>query len=155
GRVFATTIQCDIGPDDTLRSMTSFRKSSFNDASLPIDNPRRAFDLERPRHFRPNIWTTTRLYRFWENQWKFLTPVFAIDKYSYDLSSECILPFTWKDGASKEGAFSCVYKVHMHPAHQKHEFNEVRAPQSLSNLSSYLGFYSQHRLPSRRFGSTE
>ena len=128
-RVFATTIQCSISLSDVLKCMTTFQKRGFSDASLPIDNPRRSSDQEWLRHFRPkSVWTPIRLYCFWENQWKFLTPVFAMDRYDYDLLSECIFPFTWKDPTFKEGAFSCVSKVKIHSAHQKHEFDEVRAP---------------------------
>jgi hypothetical protein len=53
-------------------------------------------------------------------QWEFLAPVFSPDEYSYNLPSECILPFTWKDPKPKEGAFSAVYRVKIHAAHQKH-----------------------------------
>lgn len=126
--VFAITVQCDIGLENTLESIGSFRQSNFSNASLPIDNPRTTSLQEWSRHFSDKIWTSPRRYRFWENQWTFLTPVFATDKYNYDLSSECILPFIWKDETVKEGAFSCVYRVRIHPAHQRHEFREVRTP---------------------------
>lgn len=136
--VFAITVQCDIGLDNTLESIKSFQKSKFNNASLPIDNPRTASLQEWSQHFCDKVWTPPRRYRFWENQWTFLTPVFATDKYNYNLSSECILPFIWKDETVKEGAFSCVYKVRIHPAHQEHEFKEVRAPWSSPSQSSCL-----------------
>src|SRR5579871_539392 len=95
--VFAITVQCDIGLENTLASIKSFQKSKFNNASLPIGNPRTTSLQEWSQHFCDKIWTPPRRHRFWENQWTFLTPVFAMDKYNYDLSSECILPFTWKD----------------------------------------------------------
>jgi hypothetical protein len=127
-KVFAITVQCSIGVNNMLASMLKFQKHKFNNECLPVDNLSRQSRENLPAHFRSNRWTSKRLHSFWEHQWKCLTPVFSMDMYNYNLSSECIFPFTWKDETFKEGAFSCVYKVKIHEAHQKHEFNEVRVP---------------------------
>ena len=153
--VFAIIVQCDIGLEKTLESINSFKKSMFNNASLPIENPRTTSLQKWSQHFYDKDWTPFRRYRFWEYQWIFLAPVFAEDKYDYNLSSECTLPFIWKDETVKEGAFSCVYKVRIHPAHQKHEFNEVRTTLFFIKFIYVPMSYIPVRLPSRRFGSTE
>ncbi|KAF2188522.1 hypothetical protein K469DRAFT_565361, partial [Zopfia rhizophila CBS 207.26] len=122
-KVFAITIQCDRGPLDTLKTLHRFQKSQFEDARLPIDDPR---TLPQPTpDFDPNLWDNFKLYNFYERQWKCLAPVFGPNKYDYNLSSECIFPFIKGGGMPKEGAFSSVHKVKIHPAHQKHQLNEV------------------------------
>jgi len=126
-KIFAITIQCDIGWDKTLKSMRSFQQLEFNDESLSIDDPRSTSDQEQPQPFLDRCWNPQRRYRFWEYQWRCLSPVFAADQYDYDLSSECILPFIWKDERVRVGAFSSVYRVKIHPAHQEHELKDVRA----------------------------
>jgi hypothetical protein len=130
-KVFAITVQCDLETRYTLTSMKMFKYYGFDNSSLPIENPRPApgaSQSPQPNYFHPSIWVMAKLYRFYESQWKYLAPVFAKDGYTYDLSSECILPFIWKDEVVKEGAFSCVYKVKIHPAHQKRSLNEGRLP---------------------------
>jgi hypothetical protein len=118
--VFAISVQCSLSSSELLSSMELFQKCGFNNGSLPIENPRGRVG-EPPPHFCSRVWTRARRYNFWKNQWKCLTPVFSPDQYDYNLSSECILPFTWKAETFKEGAFSRVYEVTIHKAHQKHD----------------------------------
>lgn len=124
-KVFATTVQCGVGQNKLRASMEAFRENGFNDKALPVSNHRDTPKRDLPLHFPPKIWTPKRRHSFWEHQWKCLTPVFAEKDYNYDLDAECILPFIWKDEEYKQGAFSLVYKVKIHPAHQKHEHHEV------------------------------
>jgi hypothetical protein len=126
-KVFAITVQCGLKSGELLTSMEMFQKCEFNNRSLPVENPRGS-SREPPPHFRPKVWNRIRRYNFWKHQWKCLIPVFSTDEYDYDLSSECILPFIWRAETFKEGAFSRVYMVKTHNAHQKHdELYEVKA----------------------------
>jgi len=121
-KVFATVIQSsDRGSSITMNIMIQFRRAKFDDRLLPIGNPRAPPGvMSQSRPFDPRWWDSPRLYNFYIRQWEFLAPVFSPDKYSYNLPSECILPFIWKDPKPKEGAFSAVYRVKIHAAHQKH-----------------------------------
>ena len=132
-KVFAIAAYCSLGPTGMLASMEQFKRCNFNNESLPIDNLRNPNGRTLPRHFRSRdkIWNSQRLYTFWEHQWKFLVPVFDTKTYNYNLESECIFPFIWKDERPKQGAFGCVYKVRIHPAHQERQLKEVRASLSL------------------------
>lgn len=119
-KVFAITVQCGLPWDDTFDAMQLFREQDFEDKLLPIEDPRSLTDTLRKR-FDSEIWFDVRLYDFYEKQWKCLCPVFSPEKYDYDLSPECIFPFTILAGVHTEGAFSSVYKVKIHDAHQEHD----------------------------------
>jgi len=125
-RAFAVTVQCEHGSRFTLRTLIRFRSSGFNDTLLPIENPRPATGIASTSKswetfFDPKLWAISRLYGFYEKQWKCLTPVFAPERYSYDVSSECIFPFFIDGSIPKEGAFGSVHRVKIHKSHQRHE----------------------------------
>lgn len=123
-KAFAILVQCDRGPDITRQTLMRFRKGKFDDSQLPFDNPRLPTGVALPRPwedlFDLSSWNVFRLYKFYDAQWGCIAPVFAPLRYDYDLSSECILPFIKTGFKPKEGAFSAVYRVKIHPAHQKH-----------------------------------
>lgn len=130
-KVFAITVECDLGENKLLTSMIDFQESNFTDQRLPIKSPRRPTGstqppVPTPKQFDPDIWTTFRLYNFYEKQWKYLAPVFSAHQYEYNLTSECIFPFTVIDKRDG-GAFSSVYRVKIHPTHTEHSnIQEVR-----------------------------
>jgi hypothetical protein len=130
-KVFAITVQCHIRENGIVAAMSRFRTFAFIDKCLPVENLSRQNRQTLPPHFYSKHWISTRLFRFWEQQWKCLAPVFDVNTYTHDLSSKHLFPFIWKDESFKEGAFSCVYRVKIHPAHQKHKLDEVRTPWSL------------------------
>ena len=80
--------------------------------------------MGQPEGFDEDIWDMNRLHRFCQTQWQFLAPVFATD-YRYNLQPECIFPFIAKDELVREGAFSFVYKVTVHPAHANPSYSQV------------------------------
>ena len=131
-RLFAIIVYCGLVQDEITKSLKKFRVSEFTDGSLPIEKPRGSEGqaLSRQFYFMPGFWNAPRLGSFWDHQWKFNVPIFDVDTYNYDLPSESIFPFTWKDESVKEGAFSCVYRVRIHTAHQKHELEDVRTSAS-------------------------
>ncbi|KAF2026798.1 hypothetical protein EK21DRAFT_115421 [Setomelanomma holmii] len=130
-KVFAITVQCHLTPDKLLSSMLNFYNVAFEDDDLPIYDPR-APDHNSPRPqrseaFNAKIWEDLRHDEFFQFQWRCLAPVFTPEKYEYDLPSQCILPFR-KDTKvdPRTGSFSSVYKVAVHPDHQKrHKSHEV------------------------------
>jgi len=123
-KAFAILVQCDRGPDITRQTLMRFRKGNFDDSQLPFDNPRLPTGVALPRPwedlFDLSSWNVFRLYKFYDAQWGCIAPVFGPLTYNYDLSSECILPFIKAGIKLKEDAFSAVYRVKIHPAHQKH-----------------------------------
>lgn len=63
-------------------------------------------------------WNRDRFHDFYENQWKFISPVFKRERYRYKLYRQHILPFE-SVGKEKGGGFSKVYPVTIHDAHQQ------------------------------------
>ncbi|KAI1107995.1 hypothetical protein F5Y14DRAFT_437785 [Nemania sp. NC0429] len=61
-----------------------------------------------------------RAHQFWDNQWKFLVPVFREDKLIYHLESQHILPFYELKNAPNRGTFGVVSEVMLHANHQKY-----------------------------------
>src|SRR2546425_337546 len=98
--------------------MMRFRKSGFNDSKLPVGNPKppevkdtAPTMLKFEKHFIPRVWPEFWLHNFYEKQWRYLVPVFTPSTYDYNLSPECIFPFSLEDSVPKVGAFSSVFKV--------------------------------------------
>jgi hypothetical protein len=65
------------------------------------------------------------VHEFYRIQWSFLAPVFEFrpNVLHYEFDNNCILPFMKEDEDSAavrhEGGFSSVWRVQIHPAHQK------------------------------------
>jgi hypothetical protein len=123
-RIFTISVQCHLQPDYLLSAMLNFYNVGFSDAYLPIDDPR-ASDPNAPRApradaFNADIWEDSRYYQFFEIQWRCLAPVFTLDRYEYNLPSQCILPFKKAlDTDPRGGFFTSVFKVIVHPDHQQ------------------------------------
>jgi hypothetical protein len=123
-RVFATTVQCHLNPENLVISMLDFYEADFDDTFLPIQDPRApdAFSDRPPRTaaFLSEIWTEQRHDEFFSLQWSCLAPVFVPDEYEYDLQSQCILPFIKvPEVVARGGSFSSVFKVTVHQDHQR------------------------------------
>ncbi|KAF4539104.1 Serine threonine protein kinase [Lasiodiplodia theobromae] len=108
--------------------MQSFRASGFTDKHLPIRNPRdllaehdngHHFPVLPPDTFDHEKWTTDAKVRFYRSQWTFLAPIFTEGKLKHDFPQETMLPFTEISPSVREGFFSTVSQVKIHPAHQK------------------------------------
>lgn len=127
-RVFAITLQCELEPISLVFAMSLFRHHNFTDRKLPI--PDLAPDS---RTFPPNLcggdvklWSRGRIRNFYDNQWKYLVPVFSTLRYDYNLLfNNYIFPFTRVDATPKTGAFSFVHKIRIHHDHQKHPNMEL------------------------------
>jgi len=130
-KVFAITVQCHLDPVFFLKSMINFYNSEFDDASLPIDDPRALADGDprppRPEAFPADTWLDQRHDEFFQFQWTCLAPVFVKEEYEYDLRSQHILPFKKAiDTNPRSGSFSSVFKVTVHEHHQeRHSASEV------------------------------
>ncbi|KAF2849504.1 hypothetical protein T440DRAFT_398982, partial [Plenodomus tracheiphilus IPT5] len=117
-KVFATMISCQLPANHLLLSMILCRRGNFQDRDLPLEHPD---NIPPPtKIFRDQIWTTGRLDAFHRCQWRFLAPVFIRNTYDYDLSADCIFPFSSDGAVNKDGAFSSVYRVSIHQDHQDH-----------------------------------
>lgn len=108
--------------------MQSFRASGFTDEHLPISNPRDTpaehngdshFPALPTDAFNHHKWITTAKERFYLSQWTFLAPVFTGGKLKHDFPQGTVLPFTEISPVAREGFFSTVTQVKIHPAHQK------------------------------------
>lgn len=118
-RAFAVAIQCNLRPLHLLLSMVIFKDSEFTDEDLPLADPR--ITRAPSEKWAEDIWTPRLLRDFYGKQWTCLVPVFSPDNYQLDLPQNYIFPFTKEDENPKVGAFSSVYKVSIHPEHQRHK----------------------------------
>lgn len=121
-RVFLITTWCGFHATRLFESMIQFQRDGFNDSALPIDRTSVRLLTERPSRLNAlnaEMLGEANLYAFYEAQWKFLVPVFSPQQYNYNLSSDCILPFTLLDPLPKAGAFSVVYRVRIHEDHKR------------------------------------
>lgn len=121
-----------------LKAMVLFQKNDFDDQKLPIKpwsskTFSRAAKEDRKHKFvamegsvesnaQNAVWTgrLENIYDFQEAQWKFLAPIFRIDrdKPSQDVGTH-ILPFISKQVISRKGAFGDVYRCEIHKDHIK------------------------------------
>ena len=104
--------------------MRYFMSIPFTDGKLPVTKK----DLIGHVGSLPNLWSELRIYNFCQEQWRFLAPVFSQQKFKFDLKPDHVLPFMEKSsgGDVKEGAFGRVFRVRIHPAHQKDPVKDVR-----------------------------
>ncbi|KAH8203217.1 hypothetical protein TruAng_002622 [Truncatella angustata] len=113
-KVFAITIYTGIDGPSLLKAMANFHKHDFNDALLPTSR----IGQTNQGPFGLKIWTKLNIKKFCDSQWQFLAPVFSPTDFVYHLSTESILPFTWKNEIIIGGYFSQVSEVEIHPSHQ-------------------------------------
>jgi hypothetical protein len=122
-KAFAILVLCNLSPVLTRETLMRFREGNFDDSQLPFGNPRLPIGVSLPMPwknlFDRGFWNLSQLYQFYEAQWRCIVPVFSPREYEYDISSDYILPFT-KTHVVKGDALSAVYRVTIHPAHQKH-----------------------------------
>lgn len=104
-------------------AMELFKSNGFDDSSkLPIES----LDANRLPWSCP-LWTPLRLKLFQATQWQFLVPVFRKSQIRQTLEAKRILPLSLVTRERKEGAFSDVWEVKIHEAHQEEEpLSEVR-----------------------------
>ncbi|KAI0974331.1 kinase-like domain-containing protein [Xylaria arbuscula] len=79
--------------------------------------------------FHNSPWDMVRLRMFYNEQWKFLAPVFSHDRRTQKLQPKCILPFIkppFSHEARKSSFFSDVYQVQIHPSHGGTHFSKNR-----------------------------
>ncbi|KAF4436564.1 serine/threonine protein kinase [Fusarium austroafricanum] len=64
-------------------------------------------------------WTTHDVWNFYKDQWTFCAPVLDFSCPTQELDAKCILPFTHKEDAQRDGHFSMVFQADIHPSHQR------------------------------------
>jgi len=125
-RIFAILVM--IGKS---KSIIDFMGEDLSDTDLPIS----LSDIDSSENL-PSSHNTERKYRLFENwskwdlhefsrfQWSVSTPVFELGSRSeakhYNFRSHTVLPFVENDeGSRKTGGYSSVWRVKIHPQHQK------------------------------------
>jgi hypothetical protein len=116
-KVFATALQCDLEPYHLLLAMAVFQHQNFTDDRLPLPDHQKK--RPPPEVFPAAIWAPLKLDNFCDRQWKFLVPIFTKDEYNRDFSEKYIFPFTSDGAVPKDGAFSSVFRVKIHPDHRE------------------------------------
>jgi len=124
--VFAVAVLSYLRGEHLGRAMYQFMVKEFDDTSLPVKEE----DLVNLVGTK-NPWSKTRIHNFCREQWRFLAPIFSQQNFKIVLEPDHILPFIKKSSSVKEGAFSQVYEVEIHPAHQVDPIRNVRSFQSL------------------------
>ncbi|KAM5355082.1 hypothetical protein ACJ41O_001728 [Fusarium nematophilum] len=121
-KVFLTLAYCGY-----TESMAELSQCGICDEHLPIDCPGKN---STPRSLNPDAksqpdwapllaWDAKKRRDVLDRQWLFLSPVFAKDKFAYQLYKRCPLPIIGKATGHNAGLSGSVYAVELHPAHQK------------------------------------
>ncbi|KAF4952468.1 hypothetical protein FGADI_6702 [Fusarium gaditjirri] len=110
--------------------MKAFHAQSFDDESLPIeikmpiDGEGHKSTSKSPRcevlnseAFKHKLWTSLRLFDFYQKQWQFLAPTFDDKTFIYELDERLILPFKLVRSEAKQGTFGEIYQVEIHREH--------------------------------------
>jgi len=123
-KVFAITINIGFEDSKLYRVMQAFKKQNFHDDNgLPIK------PVDDQNHILSSIcrrlWNRSKIHFFHRQQWEFMAPIFSTSQSNQDFNPDSILPIIYKE-ASREGAFSNVYKVSVHPSHYKDPEQRVR-----------------------------
>jgi hypothetical protein len=123
-RVFATTVVSEFCGEDLRLAMRIFKKIDFTDECLPVLQDE---SLSRQVSKFSKKWKPTKIYRFCREQWHFLSPVFSPWQTKFSLDPNHVLPFMEKSSGSdvQEGAFSQVFCIKIHPAHQINPVKDV------------------------------
>lgn len=122
-KVFLTLIRCGMDADKAKEAMRRFWYHDFHDEILPESQ---MSTEDHQLNFPKDVWKKVKAHDFLDlYRWENLAPVFTAAQYDYDLHEKGILPFIEKDANVKEGAFSWVHKVAIHPEHTEHNVEEV------------------------------
>lgn len=141
-KVFAIAVHSNIQGEDLVTAMNMLEQHNISDESLPLTEERLHYLQHQelsPGSEYPDagtsscgeqIWTIARIGSFLDNQWKFLAPVFSLEKLNHDLHQRAILPFTHKDEISSgQGSFGKVFKCKIHELHMTGRQYSVRLSQ--------------------------
>ncbi|KAJ4245299.1 hypothetical protein NW762_014170 [Fusarium torreyae] len=115
-KVFLISIFSGLEEETLHLAMTSVQEANLTDVYLPISD---LFDFQMPE------WTPVMANNFYQQQWKFLAPVFTPDQFYYLFDPLCILPVIEKGKELKVGGISQVTKVEIHKAHFKANDAEI------------------------------
>lgn len=109
-----------------------FLKESIDDKDLPLirsdENAKpRGYELYSSRKPKQLIkctgkWDRELVNAFSRDQWSLLTPIFEYDDeiIHYELHDNCVLPWVEDEqGSSMDGGYGSIWKIAIHPAHQK------------------------------------
>ncbi|KAK4443114.1 heterokaryon incompatibility protein-domain-containing protein [Podospora aff. communis PSN243] len=117
--------ECSV--DELVSIMRSFQAHGMTDDKLPVqqmscigrgDNTRACFPQHDPclNVFHDSRWEDI-MFRFRDDQCIFDPPVFTDQQFRYDLTAECVLPFTSRGSSERDGHFSTVSEVILHQDH--------------------------------------
>ncbi|RYP56628.1 hypothetical protein DL769_009898 [Monosporascus sp. CRB-8-3] len=139
-KVFAIMVHWDFNCTELRKATGLFKRFKIYDEKLPMEQPapneeNGKFTVEKYKTplqppFQDTFWTVQKVNNFWNSQWHFLAPTFSDDTHCLELPPETILPITSKHPVVKEGAFSQVFQVTVHPAHLK--FSGVVPPPNIA-----------------------
>ncbi|EWY89786.1 serine/threonine protein kinase [Fusarium oxysporum NRRL 32931] len=128
-KVFALTCSI-INGKDLYRAMKAFHAKGCDDESLPVERKMpidgeghkstsadRRFEVFKSEAFKPKLWTSLRLFDFYQKQWQFLAPAFDDKTFIYELDERLILPFKLVKSEAKQGTFGEIYQVEIHREH--------------------------------------
>lgn len=121
---------------EIIPAFESLRQYDFTDENLPISRDTvndncdiNSIDRKCSHSLSFNVfhnlpWDRFTITSFYNEQWKFLAPVFAHDRRIQQLPPKCILPFIEAPQGQdrKSSFFSDVYQVKIHPSHQNVHF---------------------------------
>ncbi|KAK0624149.1 heterokaryon incompatibility protein-domain-containing protein [Immersiella caudata] len=134
-RIFLALVCGDASVKDLVCLMRSCQEHGMIDDKLPVQpmscigrgDTGKCFPEHEPclNVFHDSKWEDV-MFRFRDDQCIFAPPVFSDQKFRYDLTAECILPFTSRGSGERDGHFSTVSEVILHQDHFVTEWKEGR-----------------------------
>lgn len=126
-KVFLILVICN-----AVSALGPLSESGFHDKHLPIKMEQvvdkatntlsyvvRSSEIDsQPSWDAFGSWKKIDICSFDAHQWRFLAPVFTLDKFYYRIHRSCPLPVVTR-GSQKDGFFSSVFEVRIHDAHQQ------------------------------------
>lgn len=119
-KLLAITLIAGITSSRLHQTMIIFKRFNFTDGQLPVTSEDQRFPWPTLK------WSVVEQRRFKDSQWMFLVRILRDDGAIKKIGNQEILPFRLVNEQQITGAFSDVWKVAIHEAHQERPMRMVR-----------------------------
>ncbi|KAM7215588.1 Heterokaryon incompatibility protein (HET) domain containing protein [Rhypophila decipiens] len=135
-RIFlALVVHGYVSPGDTVKVLKQCADFGLKDIHLPVEKLQCFLNgavcephAKELNLFHQPIWNEA-MFRFHQDQFVFLSPVFTRTKFTYILHAKCPLPFLTEERRTvKDGNFSTVSETTVHPDHFEGHLNNTTMP---------------------------
>ncbi|KAK7742276.1 hypothetical protein SLS53_004419 [Cytospora paraplurivora] len=131
-KLMAICLMSGVDKGELRQALEIFKSNQFDDKSLPL----LSLDADHPPWSQLD-WSPIKLSHFNGDQWRFYAPIFSKDNIKLVLENQHILPFQLASREPKLGAFSEVYEVTIHEAHQKEPMQKLTGGHATAAIKAF------------------